>query len=559
MPPPSDTKHLPSTHPARKERPKSPNRVLAEAEAQWIFSEAELANTPSIQDGMSQADEKDTRAKGVNFIIQVGVMLKLPQLTLSTAAIFFQRFLMRASLKKERNGIPRLHHFQSAATALFVAAKVEESSRKMKELILAFCRVAQKNPNLIIDEQNKDWWKWKDCVLYNEDVLMETICFDFTVESPHRQLFEMLKYYGIEHNKRLRNAAWSFVTDSSNTQLCLLCSSRTIAIAALYAACRYSDVSLPDDSKGRSWWEAQHVRLKDLRKAIEFMCTNYDPTSNKINGVSVGGNAEGDGSIYVGLLTPGDGEADLGERTRLKEDQVQDNTSPAASQPPPGSERRLSNASAAGVKREREPEPDGPPTSSSLQANGNHANGVKSEEPESKRPRLENGVAKAGGEAKAVKDEAPGSRDVKHEEEAKRVETGNKQEVAAVKAEDPTVQDEKPKSSDREEGELEALSAGKMALEWGSDSSDYEEMHVVTKLESPKPTEELPRFGNGKLLEWIAARDRESKAKREATEKGGKGKRSKLSHSQRRAIHRRRLRMSSPNTLPLPTAMRRPN
>lgn len=247
---------------------------------------------------MTQADEQEIRVKGVNFIVQVGIMLKLPQLTLSTAAIFFQRFLMRASLRKERNGIPKLHHYQAAATALFLATKVEESCRKMKELILAFCRVAQKNPNLIIDEQSKDWWRWRDCILHNEDVLLETLCFDLTVESPHRQLFEMLKFYGVEHNKRLRNAAWSFVTDSNNTQLCLLCNSRTIALAGLYAACRYCDVALADDAKGRPWWEAQHVRLKDIRKAIEYMCHSYDPSSNKVNGLTSSG-AGSDGARSI--------------------------------------------------------------------------------------------------------------------------------------------------------------------------------------------------------------------------------------------------------------------
>jgi protein BUR2 len=98
---PSNIHHLPSSHPAARHRPKSPNRVLAEQEAQWLFTDAELANTPSIQDGMTQAEEKELRAKGVNFIVQVGILLKLPQLTLSTAAIFFQRFLMRASLNPE--------------------------------------------------------------------------------------------------------------------------------------------------------------------------------------------------------------------------------------------------------------------------------------------------------------------------------------------------------------------------------------------------------------------------------------------------------------------------
>jgi hypothetical protein len=442
MPPPSNTSHLPSSHPATRQRPKSPNRVLAEAEAQWIFSEAELANTPSIQDGMSQAEEKEIRAKGVNFIVQVGIMLKLPQLTLSTAAVFFQRFLMRASLKKERNGIPKLHHYQTAATALFLATKVEESCRKMKELILAFCRVAQKNPNLVIDEQSKDWWRWRDCILHNEDVLLEVLCFDLTVESPHRQLFEMLKWYGVEHNKRLRNAAWSFVTDSNNTELCLLCNSRTIAIAALYAACRYCDVALPDDAKGRPWWEAQHVRLKDIRKAIEYMCASYDPNSNKINGVSIGPGAgsEGERSIYVGLSTPVDGANDWdGTRLRLDE-QAHDTQSPFV---PPGSERRLSNASSVGVKREREEAvPNGSQKATMASLNGVIREG---EEQEAKRVKLEESMD-ANGAPELVPHDPEGGHEIKHREEALRVEHGNKVEQEAVAAKDE-VKDE-PVSDD---------------------------------------------------------------------------------------------------------------
>ena len=394
---------------------------------------------------MSQAEESELRAKGVNFIVQVGVMLKLPQITLSTGAVFFQRFLMRASLKKERNGIPKLHQYQAAATALFLATKVEESCRKIKELILAFCRVAQKNPNLVIDEQSKDWWRWRDCILHNEDVLLETLCFDLTMESPHRQLFEMLKWYGVEHNKPLRNAAWSFVTDSNSTQLCLLCSSRTIATAGLYAACRYSDVVLQDDSKGRPWWEAQHVRLRDLRNAVEYMCASYDPSSNKINGMSIGpgGGSEGERSIYVGLSTPLDGAVDEWDSTRLKIEQTQDAHSPFIM--PPGSERRTSNASSVGVKRERE---EGPHVNGDWQSS---VNGVAREDKENKRPRTGES-SEANGAAERIPSDPDGSNDIKHHEEKLRVERGNKE----LEADAVAVQGGKEDPAEgSEEGEVE--------------------------------------------------------------------------------------------------------
>lgn len=410
---------------------------------------------------MSLEQERDIRAKGVNFIVQVGIMLKLPQLTLSTAAIFFQRFLMRASLKKERNSIPKLHHFQSAAIAIFLATKVEESSRKMKDMVLAFCRVAQKNPNLIVDEQSKDFWKWRDLILHHEDVLLETLCFDLTVESPHRQLFEMLKYYGIEHNKRLRNAAWAFVTDSANTQLCLLQSSRTIAVAGLYAACKLCDVTIPDDSKGRPWWEAHHVRLKDVRKAVEYMLFNYDPASSKIGGVTASGGSEGNGSTYMGLSTPNDaaGAANDGwDSTRHRPQSV----SPF----PTGSERRNSNASSIVMKRDRDEAFESKP-------NQNGSSG----EQDNKRQRVSEGagpnhhktVTNNDTTAPAAPPENPQAEndDPKEQEEALRVANGNKQADLAVRAEEKAAAQKvaashtitKPNSAEEgevsEEGEVE--------------------------------------------------------------------------------------------------------
>lgn len=110
MPPPSSNAHLPPSQPAARQRPKSPERVLAEADAQWLYTEEELARSPSVQDGMAHEKEKEIRSKGVGFIRQVGIMLKLPELTLSTAAIFLNRFLMRRTLV-DHPGQKALHHY----------------------------------------------------------------------------------------------------------------------------------------------------------------------------------------------------------------------------------------------------------------------------------------------------------------------------------------------------------------------------------------------------------------------------------------------------------------
>ena len=88
--------------PASQEPSEPPN--------QWFFTVDEAKSSPSVADGLSRAEERLRRAKGVNFIYQVGVMLDLPQITLWVAGVFFHRFYMRYSMVEEKGGI---HHYVS--------------------------------------------------------------------------------------------------------------------------------------------------------------------------------------------------------------------------------------------------------------------------------------------------------------------------------------------------------------------------------------------------------------------------------------------------------------
>ncbi|KAB8338782.1 hypothetical protein FH972_021727 [Carpinus fangiana] len=318
-----------SSHPTPDRRVplKTPSQILAETEAQWLFSEEEIRNSPSIREGMPADQEDALRKKSLNFITGVGIGLKLPQLTLYTAGIFLNRFFMRHSLVPQKGQAKPLHHYQIAAVALFLATKTEENCRKTKEIIIACCRVAQKKPELIIDEQSKDFWRWRDTLLLYEDVLLEALCFDLAVESPHKLLFELIKTLRIEHNKKLRTAAWSFVNDSALTTLGIRFSCKTIASAAVYCAARFCNLnprtpredldaqtqasqepdSAPDNlseperaasqasqtpHNATPWWEEQGVTIKDIKRACNFMAEMYADTKE---------GADGEASIYTTL------------------------------------------------------------------------------------------------------------------------------------------------------------------------------------------------------------------------------------------------------------------
>jgi hypothetical protein len=292
---------------------------------QWLFTDAEVLSSPSILDGIDPAEERCRRAKGVNFILQVGMLLKLPQLTLAVASIFFHRLYMRKSLYvdnpvKELGALSYHHYvrpsisqststtspsstalpppsqwklprskshmnlkakdcsltFQSleqniAATALFLATKTEENCRKTKEIVIAVAKVAQKDTKLVIDEQSKEYWRWRDNILLYEEMMLELLTFDVVLKSPHGHLVSMLQTLQIEDNKHIRNVSWAFLNDSLMTTICLRMKSTDITIASIYFAVKFYNETIADDDNDRPWWEQLGGDADQIVKAIGIM------------------------------------------------------------------------------------------------------------------------------------------------------------------------------------------------------------------------------------------------------------------------------------------------
>jgi len=146
-----------------------------------------------------------------------------------------------------------------------------------------------------------------DTIKLNEDVLLEILCFDLTIESPYKLLYDLLRQFGLHHNKKLRDAAWAFINDSNMTQLCLLFTSRIIAATALYYAAKITEIELPEDEQGRPWWDAQKVELKKVKTALNYMADFYESSPLK---------ASSGNSTYVAARTPIDDDLDIRSVTR---------------------------------------------------------------------------------------------------------------------------------------------------------------------------------------------------------------------------------------------------
>ncbi|RKP22677.1 cyclin-like protein, partial [Syncephalis pseudoplumigaleata] len=186
----------------------------------WLFPREELERTPSSEDNISLTEELSMRSKACAMIFSVGIMMGLPQLVLATACVYLHRFYMTRSLKD-------FQFLEMAATALWVATKVEEQTRRLDDFAKACVCKAMKGSSASDRERDK----WCNVVVYGEAALLEAICFDLVVEHPYVHLLLFVQEHKGKHS--ISHAAWAFLNESLRTPLCVLYPPNTIAAAAL--------------------------------------------------------------------------------------------------------------------------------------------------------------------------------------------------------------------------------------------------------------------------------------------------------------------------------------
>lgn len=193
------------------------------------------------------------------------MQLRLPQTTVSTACIFLHRFYMRFSLKE-------FHYYDIAATSLFLATKSEETGRKLKDIVIACAKTALKDPHAIIDEQSKDYWRWRDTILYNEELLLEALCFDLTIAHPYAALKQ--NWRRLSEHMEVGKVMWNCANDTYRSTICLSYDNNVIAAACLFYASVYCSQPL-STIEDKLWHEILGVDTATVGQLIISMIELY--------------------------------------------------------------------------------------------------------------------------------------------------------------------------------------------------------------------------------------------------------------------------------------------
>ncbi|KDR81584.1 hypothetical protein GALMADRAFT_239625 [Galerina marginata CBS 339.88] len=200
-----------------------------DSSSQWLFSTSSLNATPST---CCLEKELYDRARGVEFLFRLGSSLALPTSAMCTAATWFHRFYMRYSMED-------FHRQDVAASCIFLSTKTEECGRKLRDVARVYQAKVQNTDISTIPADSKEVDLCQSAILLTEEVLLEALCFDFVVESPHAELLDLFESLGSD--PEIQEYAWSLAHDSYRTPLCILYHPRLIAIACYVLSQRIID------------------------------------------------------------------------------------------------------------------------------------------------------------------------------------------------------------------------------------------------------------------------------------------------------------------------------
>ncbi|XP_071949624.1 cyclin-C-like [Antedon mediterranea] len=200
-----------------------------------------------------------------NGVIQaIGETLKVRQLVIATATLYFKRFYARNSLKC-------VDPLLMAPTCLFLASKVEEWGVLTNARLIGTCQTIVKNKfsyAFPTPEFNYRIQHILECEFY----LLECLDCCLVVYHPYRPLTQFVADMGQE--EQLLPLAWRIVNDSLRTDVSLMYPPFLIALASLHMAC----VILQKDSK--HWFAELSVDLDKILEITQYILKLYDLWKN---------------------------------------------------------------------------------------------------------------------------------------------------------------------------------------------------------------------------------------------------------------------------------------
>ncbi|VUZ54822.1 unnamed protein product [Hymenolepis diminuta] len=217
----------------------------------YVIPVEKLSPTPSSIDGLDPETEFDLRYLGCELIQDAGILLKLPQVAMATAQVLYQRYFYSKSFV-------RYVYEHYAMASIFLAAKIEEHPRRIREIINVFAHMKQAREGReftpVMFDQN--YVNLKRHIIKAERRLLKELGFCVHGKHPHKLVILYLRTLSSEGNQELVQTAWNCMNDILRTDVFVRHTPEAVACACIFLAARRLGIPLP---RCPPWWEMFNV------------------------------------------------------------------------------------------------------------------------------------------------------------------------------------------------------------------------------------------------------------------------------------------------------------
>lgn len=201
-------------------------------------------------------------------IQEAAILLDLPQVAAATAQVFFHRFYRCRSTAENDMRL-------MAMASLFLAAKVEECPRRMRDVLGVFNALFDRRegaPVEPLDIHSERYARMKRMLARAEGEVLKELGFVLYTEHPHKFILNYVKLLcdDPKTERELAQKAWNTINDSLRTDLCLRFPPEVVCCGAIAIGARLMQLALPEP-----WWEVFEVAKADLDTVTRVMVDLY--------------------------------------------------------------------------------------------------------------------------------------------------------------------------------------------------------------------------------------------------------------------------------------------
>lgn len=124
-----------------------------------------------------------------------------------------------------------------AGTALFLSTKIEETGRRLKDVVAVCIQKARKDDLYVVDINSKEYSTWQDVILFNEEALVAALCFDLSISHPYPIALVLGDQLGWTKEQKLM--ASQILNDSLRSCACIIWRPEIVAAACMVIASRF--------------------------------------------------------------------------------------------------------------------------------------------------------------------------------------------------------------------------------------------------------------------------------------------------------------------------------